>query len=771
MARIYSYISGFFFLVHSLVLSAQHGKVTGLVHHDSVPLQFVNIYMPKQHLGTVTDSTGRFTISNLPFGDYLMNVSILGFTFQQVTFTIHEKQPVVEMNISMKENSAELNEVVISGTLRETYKSESPVNVEVYTVKFFKSNPTASVFESLQNINGVRPQLNCNVCNTGDIHLNGMEGPYTMVLIDGMPIVSGLSTVYGLTGIPQSLIDRMEVIKGPSSTLYGSEAVGGIINIITKRPENVPLVGLDMFVTGWGELNADLGMKWKLGKKVHGFLGANYFNYQVPIDNNKDGFTDLTLQHRISLFNKWSVIRKDNRVFSVAFRYYHENRWGGQMNWTPEFAGTDSIYAETIQTNRWEAFGTYQFPCKENFQLQFSANGHYQRSFYGTTIFNADQYNAFGLFTWNKKLGLRNDFTIGLTYRFTYYDDNTPATALADTSEEINMPAITHLPGLFLQDEFRLNDHHTFLLGLRYDYHIVHGSIFSPRINYKWTSSNKWNSLRIGFGNGYRVANVFTEDHAALTGAREVVFLENLKPETSWNFNMNFVKRMYNTNGLVVGLDVSAWYTFFSNKIIPDYLTDPNKIIYANLSGFAQSAGGSINFDLSYHSLRLLLGATAMDVSAYNNHTWQRQLLTEQFSGTWTLSYAIKKIGLSMDYTGNLYGPMLLPLLGPLDNRPASSPWFSIQNIQLTLSLKNGIELFGGVKNFLNYTPPANSIARAFDPFDKGVVFDSNGMVVPTADNPNALTFDPSYVFASNQGIRGFIGIRYQFNPKPNRRK
>lgn len=762
--RSFGYIVCLICFMGNIGASSQTGTVFGVVQHDSIPLEFVAINIPKLQVGTLTDSTGQFTIKNLPYGEHSLQVSVMGYASQVVKFKLDNNQ--VRLHIELVENAAELNEMVISGTMKETFKTESPVNVEVYTLKFFKSNPTASVFESLQNINGVRPQLNCNVCNTGDIHLNGMEGPYTMVLIDGMPLVSGLSSVYGLTGIPQSLIDRMEIIKGPASTLYGSEAVGGLINIITKRPEHVPLIGLDMFVTGWGEMNADVSVKWKMGKKVYGFLGGNYFNYQVPVDNNKDGFTDLTLQHRISVFNKWTVLRKENRIFNIAFRYFHENRWGGQMNWTPEFAGTDSIYAETIQTNRWEAFGIYQFPCKENFQLQFSANGHYQRSYYGTTPFDADQYNAFGLFTWNKKLGMKHDFMVGLTYRFTYYDDNTPATSEFDTTQLLNKPAITHLPGIFVQDEWKLNEHHTFLAGVRYDFNSIHGSIVSPRFNYKWTSSNKWNSLRIGVGNGYRVANVFTEDHAALTGAREVVFLENLHPESSWNMNLNFVKRIYHTKGVVFGLDISAWYTYFSNKIIPDYLTDPNKIIYSNLSGFAHSTGGSINVDLSYKSFRCLVGATAMDVSIFNQNQWQRQLLTEQFTGTWTVSYAIKKIGLSVDYTGNVYAPMLLPVLGPLDNRSTTSPWFSIQNIQLTLSLKNGIELFGGVKNLLNYTPPANSIARAFDPFDKGVIFDSGGAVIPTPENPNALTFDPSYVYASNQGIRGFIGFRYQFNPR-----
>ena len=164
--------------------------------------------------------------------------------------------------------------------MRPVSKSASSVPVEVYSKAFFKKNPTPSIFESLQNVNGVRPQLNCNVCNTGDIHINGLEGPYTFVLIDGMPIVSGLSTVYGLTGIPQALIERVEVVKGPASTLYGSEAVGGIINIITKKPSNSPMLFVDNFSSSWGEVNTDIGFKYNVSKKIQGLLGVNYFNYQ-----------------------------------------------------------------------------------------------------------------------------------------------------------------------------------------------------------------------------------------------------------------------------------------------------------------------------------------------------------------------------------------------------------------------------------------------------------------------------------------------------------
>jgi outer membrane receptor for ferrienterochelin and colicins len=446
----------------------------------------------------------------------------------------------------------------------------------------------------MQNVNGVRPQLNCNVCNTGDIHINGLEGPYTFVLIDGMPLVSGLSTVYGLTGIPQALIERVEIVKGPASTLYGSEAVGGIINVITKKTTNAPVLSTDILGSSWGEINTDIGFRYKISEKIEGLLGINYFNYQNIIDNNKDGFTDLTLQNRVSIFNKINIDRKDNKVFTIAGRYVYEDRWGGEIDWERKFRGSNIKYGESIYTNRWEAFGTYQLPTSENINFQFSMNGHYQDSFYGTDSYNAEQVIGFGQFVYNKQIAKKHDILIGIAYRYTFYDDNTFATLETDGST--NKSSITHLPGAFIQDEIALNTQNKFLLGARWDYNSLHGNIFSPRINYKWNSKNNNDIIRLSFGNGFRVANVFTEDHAALTGAREVEFNGELDPETSWNGNINYVKKM-NTENSFITLDASAFYTYFNNRILPDYETDTNKIIYSNLDGFSVSKGISFNID------------------------------------------------------------------------------------------------------------------------------------------------------------------------------
>ena len=620
------------------------------------------------------------------------------------------------------------------------------------------------MYDALQNVNGVRPQLNCNVCNTGDIHINGLEGPYTMILIDGMPIVSGLSTVYGLSGIPNSMIKRIEIVKGPASSLYGSEAVGGLINVITKDPSNAPVLAADVFATSWQEFNTDLGLKFNIGSTTSVLTGINYFRYDNPIDNNGDNFTDVTLQDRISIFQKWNFERKDNRLFSLAARYFYEDRWGGEMQWTPEFRGGNEIYGESIYTKRWEVLGNYQLPFREKLLLSLSYNDHHQNSYYGDVPYFADQRIAFSQLTWDKKVD-RHDLLLGTAMRYTYYDDNTPATSSPDGPQ--NKPDETWLPGIFIQDDISLNEKHKVLLGMRYDYNSRHGNIWTPRVAYKWTFNPK-NILRLNAGTGFRVVNLFTEEHAALTGSREVEVAEALNPEKSYNLNINYIKKIYTKTGTYIGIDATAWHTYFNNQIIPDYDTDPNKIIYDNLEGYAVTQGFSLNMDIGFQNgLNILAGGTFMDVytiekDTEDSETKKRPVLTERWTGTWAISYRIERFNLGVDYTGNLYGPMRLPLLGDLDPRDEFSPWWSIQNIQFTWSKPDGKwEIYGGIKNLLNFTPPANSIARSTDPFDRNVQFGNEWQVLSTPDNPYALTFDPSYVYAPNQGIRGFLGIRY----------
>ena len=728
--------------------------ISGKVMSNNTELPFVNVYLKGTQKGTVSKENGSFKISDIKTGTYTIIASYTGYQAQKKIITVVSENQTVNFDLTESEI---LKEVIVTGTLKAVSRLESPVPVEVYSPAFFKKNPTANIFDALQNVNGVRPQLNCNVCNTGDIHINGLEGPYTLVMIDGMPIVSGLSTVYGLSGIPNSLIEQVEVVKGPASSLYGSEAVGGLINVITKLPEHAPLLFADSFVSGWGEVNLDIGFKSKLVKKADMLLGVNYFNYSNPIDNNKDNFTDVTLQDRISIFQKWNFKRKDNRIFSIAGRYFYEDRWGGEMQWNKSFRGGTDVYGESIYTSRYELVGNYQLPINEKVNLLFSYSDHDQDSFYGDIEYKAKQRIGFGQLIWDKPL-LNHDLLFGVATRYNFYNDNTTATEQPD---EITIPSV------FIQDEITLTEKQRLLLGVRYDYDDRHGSIFTPRIAYRFKPTEN-DIIRLNAGTGFRVVNLFTEDHAALTGAREVVITEALEPEQSYNINLNYLKKFYTKNGFLFTLDASAWYTYFTNAIIPDYDTNPNQIIYDNLNGNSISKGVSLNLDTTFGSgISASLGMTFQDVSQTEDRIKTRQILTERFTGVCSFSYKHYPINLKVDYTGNVYGPMRLPLLGELDPRTEFSPTWSIQNIQFTFDGFNNFDIYAGVKNLLNWTPNRGNpfiIARANDPFDKDVIFDAEGNAVSTADNPYALTFDPTYVYGPNQGIRLFFGFRYTLN-------
>lgn len=731
----------FFFLTLTGVV-AQPMTITGTVKDAETrqPLLSASVYHVNSKQGATTDENGNFSLSiaSEKLGGSRLIISFIGYVTD--TITLNAKQS--KYTISIRPDVNALQEVVVvSGTMKEVSKMNSAIPVEIYTPALFYKNPTPSIFESLGMVNGVQPQLNCNVCNTGDIHINGMEGPYTMVLIDGMPIVSSLSTVYGLSGIPNSMVKRIEVVKGPASTLYGSEAVGGLINIITKEPTTAARLQTDISATTLQEYNADLSTKWRVNK-AQALLGVNYFNFNNKLDINDDNFTDVTQQNRISLFNKWDFARKENRHASIGARYIYEDRWGGELEWNRKYRGSGDIYGESIYTSRVELIGSYQLPVSQKISFDYSYNYHLQDSYYGQVKYLADQHVVFGQFRWDKKTG-NHDLLVGLPFRYVKYDDSTPATATNDATPR-NNPMKTYLPGVFVQDEISFTGKFTMLAGLRYDHHNHHGNILSPRVSFK-VSPNKNNTFRLSTGNGFRVVNLFTEDHAALTGSRKVVIANELRPEESWNINLNYATNISHQSGYV-GLDASLFYTYFTNKIVGDFHTAPDSIIYDNLNGHAISKGITINADVAFTSgFKFIAGATIMDVYQVEKNTdgdnKVPQLFAPVFSGTYSFSYAIDKLGLNIDLTGRLNGPMHLPTSPENgDFRPAKSPWYTIMNMQVTKTYTSGLEIYAGIKNILNFIPE-DPLFYTQDPF--------------------AEQFDTSYNYAPVQGIKGFAGIRF----------
>lgn len=718
-----------------------------ILSEGGFPVEGASIFSVETKRGTRSDAKGAFLLEGLdqPQGEIV--ISALGYLSQRHPLDFRKKG---FLNITLLRAVQEVEEVVVTGTQVAVRKEDSPIPVEIYGIRHFEKNPSGNLFASLSMVNGVQPQLNCQVCNTGDIHINGMEGPYTMILIDGMPIVSGLSTVYGLSGIPNSMIQRIELVKGPASALYGSEAMGGIINVITRSPEKENRLSVDMMGTSWGEGQIDLGASLRKGKwaSLH---GLSLYHYGQSIDDNGDGFTDLTAQRRWNFFQKWERIRPDDRKASLGIRYVHEDRWGGEVDYRPSMRGSDQVYGESIETRRWELMGNYEFNTVRPLYFQFSYNFHDQDSWYGLTPYRAQQQVGFAQVYGDWKAE-HHHWVYGAALRYTYYDDNTPATEQRRGDSVLNHPQRTPMPGVFLQDEWSWNPAHRLLGGLRVDHHPDHGWIPSPRLAYWW----RWHPrgvMRWSAGTGFRVVQVFTEDHAALTGARELVITEDLEPERSYNLTGN-LEWSVSRDLWYLSVDLSAFYAYFTNQILPDYETRADQIIYANLQGHAVSRGLSLNARLRpSFPLEWNAGISWLDVYKreegsggdkellYHSPSWMiKNNLTYTFSQRW-----------SLDLTQETYGPMRLPVMD-MDYRPPYSPWFTLANLQLRFSLPQRIEVYGGVKNLLDFVP-RDPIMRPEDPFNRDVDDPLN--------NPHGYRFDPGYNYASMQGRRVFLGLRW----------
>lgn len=728
MYKIYNLLAIFFVITSSHIMAQQALKGQVLSNGTGVP--FASIAVDGTSMGTSANENGVFTLMIPLKKEVKISVTAIGY-FKSTKLVDAQNNFPKNLLIELKESDLMLNQIVVTGSMKETYVKESPVKVEVLSSAFLAKIPANNIMEAINMVNGVQEQINCGVCVTKDIHINGMEGPYTLMLIDGMPIMSSLASVYGLSGIPTSLVDRIEIIKGPSSTLYGTEAVGGVINVITKSPENSPKLSVNSFVTTHGEVNLDAGITFKLKEDVFSTIGISSFYNQLKLDFNNDNFTDVPLSKRLSIFNKWEFKGKKNYPSSIAFRYYKENRFGGTLQWTPEDRGSSTVYGEVIDTDRLELIGSTSFPVLgEKLRFDYSYTLHKQDSYYGDMHYKADQTVLFGNLTWRKSKGNHN-LLLGATIRNDVYEDNTFA-----ESEQNNWT-----PGVFIEDEWKFNKASTLLSGIRFDYQENHGIIFSPRINFKQKISG-YTTLRASFGTGFRKVHLFTEDHAALTGSRQVVIASELQPERSYNINLN-LNHVFIFGESTGTIDFDAFYNHFTNKIIPDFESDPSLIIYDNLSGHGIAKGLAFNISQSFIiPLSFSVGGTFQEVYEVGegSNVKTLQLFAPLLSGTYSVSYAFKKIGLSVDYLGKVMGPQHLPTYAPPFNRPETSPWFAIQNIQTTKKIGENFDIYFAVKNIFNWTQDSPLIA-------------------PEA--PFGPNFDTAYAWGPLQTRRFLMGVKF----------
>ncbi|MFW6157533.1 MAG: TonB-dependent receptor [Balneolaceae bacterium] len=730
--RIFSLLLLSGFTTNLLAQSAETGTIRGVVvdEKDEV-ITGASIGIETENKGDATDEEGRFLIEDVQPGSYRLIVTAVGYTRQ--AFDVEVKAgATAELDIQMETSRLEMDEVVVTGTMRETFVKDSPVKVQVIGQEFLDKNSSENIMESVNYINGLHNQVGCGVCGTNEVRINGMDGPYTSVLIDGMPIMGALASVYGLNGINPSIIQSVEITKGPNSTLYGSEAMAGVINIRTKHPSQAPEFSLNSTLSSHSESAADLSFAPSLEFADVLFSGSGFY-FDTFMDQNDDAFADIPLQQRLSLFNKWSFNRPDDRIFDVAVKYNTEDRLGGVEAFRKSMRGSESVYGEAIQTDRVELVGSYQLPVeKQHLRVDFSYNYHDQNSWYGDYNYDANQQIFHTNVLWDKRIDAERQLLIGGTFRYDALDQTFDEIRLENGSEDNRVT-----PGLFAQYEHIFNPDWRIMAGGRLDHYPEHGTIFSPRLNLKVDPFDH-TTVRFNTGTGFRIVNLFTEEHEALSGSRSVILDEELNPERSYNATLN-INQIVDIGLSVLNIDLDMFYTHFTNQIIPDY-SRPNEIRYGNLDEYSVTRGISLNAAHNFPGpLQYSVGVTAQEVFQMIDDRKESVHFAPEMSGVFTLSYAFEPVGITLDWTGRVMGEMKLPDYTGYEDH---SRVFTEQNLRVGKSFTNGLELYASVKNLFNYVQK--------DP-----------LVAP--DRPFSNEFATDRVYGPLQGRRALLGLKYEF--------
>ena len=755
----------FFIFLFPIYIYSQSTEIKGTVNSDFGLLSYASVSVLDSDLGVIADENGNFNLKlDLSIHKTLL-ITFLGYVPKKISLN----NPSLDLNslkIILDEDINGLNEVVVTGSLKEEYVTDSPVKVNVITSKKINSfipSAGANITEIVQLVNGAQEVIACGVCYTNSISINGLEGPYTSVLLDGIPMYGNLASVYGLNGIPNMIIDRLEIVKGPSSTLYGSEAVAGVINILTKDPREQPFFSLDTQVITSKESFVNLALTPNIGKS-YGYFGVNWDRNSNFEDYNNDGFGDDINLTRLSIFNKWNVYRESKKEFIISARYYFEDRRNGVKEYLSnnnykKIRGDSKIYGESIYTTRFELFGKYEFAFTEGFEMNYSFSKHDQNSYYGSDYYQANQDIFFSQLTLDRNYG-NHDLLFGASIKNNLYDDNTIATESVVNGTIINNNSNQLIPGLLIQDQYKPSDKISLIGGLRIDHFNEHGFIYAPSFHLKY-NPGEWLSLRLNAGTGFRLVNLFTEDHAFITGQREVKILEQLNPEESKSliFNANYIYTGLSGSG---NIDLDLFYTYFSNKIIPNY-DNQNFIIYENSDGHAYSKGisGALNHTfLNGVSFSLTFNHQIVRYTEIENN--QDSFFDMEHSPKWSGGLNIKipvnkkwSINSSSNYTGVMQLPTVFEMSdnGEISSvaRPTKSKPFSIHNINIDGILNNQNEIYFGILNVFNFRQKESPLVGYNDPnHQKGF----------------SPYFDTSYAYAPNKGRELFIGYRLNIGKK-----
>ncbi|AYA36975.1 TonB-dependent receptor [Hymenobacter oligotrophus] len=718
---------------------------------------------------TTTDDKGLFV---LPYSTKATSarlvVNALGYRPDTVQAAGYVRVPL--------KGSAELQEVVITERA-PSYSSLTPTNTQVISAQDLTKSACCNLAESFETNASVEVSTTDAASGAKQIQLLGLDGSYSLLTVDNLPALRGLSTPYRLNYLAGPWIESIDIIKGMGSVVNGYESISGQVNVRLKEPDVTDRLLFNAYVNDFGKFDLNLNTSARINPKLSTALLLHADHLGNRIDRNKDGFMDLPLATQYNVMNKWKYKSGKAVVSELGVGALRETRLGGQMGFKQDEVGNPN-YGITQETNRYTAYNktSYTWPSKpyQSLGLLLSGTSHkFNSTFGGSTYglpfdvvlqegnlfrpqrqYDGTQRTGLATLLFQSAIGNTSHvYRLGASYLYDDYQEYlrtgpNAAETPAQTRQRELRARTERVPGAFAEYTYQNSRNLTVVAGARADYHNLYGWFLTPRLNVKYDPTTS-TVLRLAAGRGYRVANPIAENSGMLVSSRPFSIANNLQSERAWNVGGS-LSQYFTVAGRQATFVADYYHTIFQNQVVADPYSLPSMLIIGNLAPGGRSFSRSFQAEVQVEPVKGLHAKAAykwLDVrTSYGNRLLPRPL-TPQHRLFANVGYASAYDKWRADLTAQWYGkrPYAPGLAHQHDAGSAGpvlrySPRFATLNAQLTRAFKR-FDVYAGVENLSNYRQ-RNPIDAAAQPF--GPMFDA------------AMNWGPIY------GRLTYLGMRFR---------